>query len=366
MFAQTQLSVQGITLNVAHDALPSSGPLPHDIVVGPGGASRTLLTLTPRTHFSRAWDVGCGSGVQSVFAATHCDTVIATDIDQRCLDFTAQSAELNNLRIETRLGSFAQPVADESFDLIISNPPFVMGNVTSLIHRESPRPADNLTAELLKDLPAHLNPGGLLVMVSAWLERDDLNWEQAITQWLPDDCNVWVGLRDIQPIEEYVGTWLADAGLTDPQVRTDWIAAMNAWQASAVAFGWIVVWRPQDLTATTWVRTEDVRFAATLPTGDEVWQRLRDAQTSEDLTAIEMLNGRFEGTHKQAWRGDVGLDGLILALRVELDSGLEMSGAVAKIAAETMVDPDDLLIHGLAGLKTMVDLGLMTPSDTPI
>lgn len=362
----SQITVNDVSLEIAHDALPSSGPLPQDIVVGPGGASRTLLTLTPRSHCARAWDVGCGSGVQAAFAATHCDTVIATDIDPRCLELTQKTAKLNDLTIETRLGSFAQPVAGELFDLIIANPPFVMGNVTSLTHRESPRPADNLTAELLQTLPTHLNPGGLMVMVTAWLERDGLTWEDAITQWLPRDCNVWVGLRDLQNIDAYVDTWLADAGLTDPQIRTQWIAAMHQWQATAVAFGWIVVWRPVAPTAEPWIRAEDVRFAVSLPSGDEVLQRLQDADHSERLSALDMLTGTYRSTQKQSWRGDLGVDGLILALREKLDSGLELGSALDLVAEEFKVDSDDLMIHGLAGLKTMVDLGLLTPADTPI
>ena len=366
MSTKTLVENNGVALWVAHDPLPESGPLPHDIVVGPGGASRTLLTLTPRNKVGRVWDVGCGSGVQSVFAAVHADHVIATDIDPRCLDFTRESAALNSLSIETRLGSFAEPIADETFDLIISNPPFVMGNVTQLTHRESPRPADQLTQELLATLPKHLADGGLMVMVCAWLEKTDTNWEQAIAQWLPSDCNVWVGLRDVQLIADYVDTWMADAGLTDADTRQRWIEQMQAWDATAVAFGWVVVWRPTSPATDTWQRVEDVRNSPQLPTGEQVWQRLFAADLSERLTATKMLTQRFRATTSQAWRGDLGVDGLLLDIRQELDLGSDLATACTNAAATNNFDPDDVLIHGLAGLKMMVDLGLLEAVDTPI
>ena len=128
---RTSVTAAGRTLVVVHHELPG-GQLPTNIVVGPGGASHTLLNITPRTHVARTWDLGCGSGVQAAFAATHSDHVIATDIDEHALELTRQTAQINNLDIETRLGSLATPVAEEKFDLIISNPPFVMGQITDL------------------------------------------------------------------------------------------------------------------------------------------------------------------------------------------------------------------------------------------
>ena len=111
---RTELTIDGLSAVLFSDPLPNGGPLPAEIVVGPGGASQTLLRLTPRNHVRTVWDLGCGCGVQAVFAAQHSDRVIATDIDPRSIEFTSHSADASGVTVETRLGSLNQPVAGES------------------------------------------------------------------------------------------------------------------------------------------------------------------------------------------------------------------------------------------------------------
>jgi len=53
--------------------------------------------------------------------------VVATDVNQRALAFTAINAALNGLdNVETRLGSLFEPVKGETFDLITCNAPYVV------------------------------------------------------------------------------------------------------------------------------------------------------------------------------------------------------------------------------------------------
>ena len=356
----TEVCVAGFKATIAHDPLPVDGsPLPDDIVVGPGGASNSLLHLTPRRHVARVWDLGCGSGVQSVIAALHADHVVATDIDSRCLEITAASARLTGVHVETRLGSLAEPVAGETFDLIISNPPFVMGGATSLTHRESPRVADALSAELLETLPAHLTENGLAVMLTAWLVTDTQSWDERIASWLPVGCDVWVGLRSTQTLDDYVDTWLADAGRKDDAaLRAEWIGRLESWGAVEVAFGWVVL---RKRTGENWTRLEDLRLASSLPDGDAVLERLAAADRSEALTAIDMLTVSFIHSGTQAWRGEVSLDPVLSAVRSRLDGHSSLEEICTQIAADWQVDADDVLVHGLAGLKQLVDLGLASP-----
>ena len=83
-----------------------------------------LASLTPRRHVARALDVGTGNGIHALLAAQHSDHVIATDVNQRALAFTAINAALNELdNIETRPGSLFEPVSGETFDLITCNAP---------------------------------------------------------------------------------------------------------------------------------------------------------------------------------------------------------------------------------------------------
>ncbi len=77
-------------------------------------------------------DLGTGSGVLGLRGASHCDRVTAVDINPRALMFAGFNAHLNFVdNIELLEGSWFEPVAGRRFDLIVSNPPYVVSPVTS-------------------------------------------------------------------------------------------------------------------------------------------------------------------------------------------------------------------------------------------
>lgn len=107
--------------------LARGGPLPTDHVLGLGGATTTLASWTPRPQVERALDLGTGSGVQALHLAGHtADPVVATDLSTRALGFAAVTAALSGVDLDLRCGSLLEPVAGERFDLVVSNPPFVI------------------------------------------------------------------------------------------------------------------------------------------------------------------------------------------------------------------------------------------------
>lgn len=355
--SSTEIENAGFRAVVMHDALPADGsPLPADIVPGPGGASYSLLHLTPRNHVEQVWDLGCGSGVQSVLAAQHADRVIATDIDERCLEMTRQSADATGVRVETRRGSLAEPVEGELFNLIVSNPPFVIGDTTQLVHRQSPRHADELTAELLDVLPTHLEEEGLAIVLTAWLVPDGHEWSARIEQWLPADCDTWVGLRSMQSVDQYVDFWLEDAGFGhDTAARERWLERLREWQTTAVAFGFVILRKRQ---GQTWTRIEDLRRAIALPDGEQVLQRLAAADRAEQLTAVDALMDVYVPATDQPWRGEVAMEPVLMALRDRLNGSHSLTRVADDIARDWRVDPNDVLVNALAGIKLLLDLGL--------
>ncbi|MEY4348034.1 MAG: hypothetical protein RIS43_453 [Actinomycetota bacterium] len=345
-----------MTASIVSDALPDDGqPLADDIVLGVGGAARTLLQLTPRRKVNRVWDLGCGSGVQAVFAAQHAQHVIATDIDPRSIEFTQQPAKLNNVAIEMRLGSMFEPVRNETFDLIVSNPPFVLGGATHLTHRESPFAADALTENLLRELPTFLAPEGIAIVLATWLVTTD-DWQDRISEWLPENVGVWVALRDLQDVDSYVATWMADAGIDDEKVATTWKQQLAEWNATEVAFGWIVLQRDRDFAI-----MEDVRHAPALPSGEQVLTQLDRSETSAKLSATELLSLPFAQAAGDMWRGDIGLDPILAAIHRGFDGQTLLADIVADVAKETGFDEGDVLVVGLVGVKRLVALGLALP-----
>ncbi|MGO1567797.1 MAG: DUF7059 domain-containing protein, partial [Brachybacterium sp.] len=163
--------------------LATGAPLGAEHVLGVGGASLTLARITPRERTGKVLDLGCGGGIQALHASRHAEHVVGTDLSERALAFAAFNAALNGIDLELRQGSLLEPVAGETFDLIVSNPPFVITPRTladedaTWTYRDGGRAGDALLAELLQELPGHLAPGGSAVMLGNWEIREGEDWD---------------------------------------------------------------------------------------------------------------------------------------------------------------------------------------------
>lgn len=120
------------------DAAVRRGPLRHDHVLGIGGASVSLARAVIRKPVGRALDLGTGCGIQALHLNAHCEEVVATDTNERALALAAMTARLGGMSWDLRRGSMFEPVGGERFDLIVSNPPFVVGSAPATTSIEIP------------------------------------------------------------------------------------------------------------------------------------------------------------------------------------------------------------------------------------
>ena len=114
-------------------------------------------------------DMGTGSGVCAVFAAKHARRVVAVDINPAAVRCAAINAHLNHLehKIEVRLGDLFAAVADERFDLILFNPPFLRGAPRD--DRDRAWRSSDIAERFAASLGARLRPGGsALVLLSTF------------------------------------------------------------------------------------------------------------------------------------------------------------------------------------------------------
>jgi len=134
--------VRGAVRIIPHDHLliasdrarTDAGP---NHVAGVHRPSAGLAHLTVRRHVRRALDIGTGNGVQALLCAEHSELVVATDVNERALEFAAFNAALNGIEnVEFRHGSFFDPVAGERFGLVVSNPPYVITPDTEFLFRD--------------------------------------------------------------------------------------------------------------------------------------------------------------------------------------------------------------------------------------
>ena len=129
----------------------------------------------------RVADLGTGSGAIALAIARERPRaeVVATDASRAALDVARGNAQRNGLgNVVFRPGSWWEPLGDEVFDLIASNPPYIaegdphleQGDLRFEPSMALSSGADGLDAirTLADGAPAHLRPRGWLLLEHGW------------------------------------------------------------------------------------------------------------------------------------------------------------------------------------------------------
>jgi methylase of polypeptide subunit release factors len=261
-----------VVSDIAADVRP--GPLRSDHVLGVGGASVTLAQATIRRPVGAALDLGVGCGVQALHLSRHAGTVTGTDVNPRALRLAALTAALNGQDWELLPGSFFAPLAGRRFDLVVSNPPFVIGAGDSgYTYRDSGVPGDDACRRLLAQVPGYLADGGWCQLLANWAHRPGEPWQQRVQGWLAGTgCDAWVWQREVQDPTEYVAMWLRDGGEEGSQGYADkyarWLAWLDAHRIEAVGFGIVTLHAAGREHPVQ--RIEEVRQRLEQPTGPQI------------------------------------------------------------------------------------------------
>ncbi|WPF81894.1 methyltransferase [Sanguibacter sp. 4.1] len=278
--------------------LATSTRLSGDHVLGAGGASITLAQVTGRSPRARVLDLGTGCGIQALHASRHAQTVVATDISERALRFAAFNAALDGAELDLRLGSMLDPVAGEEFDLVVSNPPFVItprtvpagsvepgrdaadrpagpGEIPTYEYRDGGRSGDDLVRDLVTGVGAVLAPGGVAQMLGNWEHRAGEAWTERVGRWLDESgLDGWVVQREVLDPAEYAETWIRDGGTTPEREPEAWASAYGAWlddfasrDVEAIGFGFFVLRKPLPGEEVTLRRLEEHTGSVRQPLG---------------------------------------------------------------------------------------------------
>ncbi|MDZ5443194.1 methyltransferase [Micromonospora sp. 4G57] len=342
-------------------------PLHAEHVLGIGGATQTLIGATVRRPVETALDLGTGSGVQALHLATHAGRVTATDVSERALRFAATTAALNGQDWELLRGDLVAPVAGRRFDLVVSNPPFVVGpGTTTHVYRDSGRVGDAIGAELAAAAPHLLTDGGTMQYLANWVHVTGEEWDERVAGWFAGTgLDAWVIQREVADPMAYVNLWLTDVGeAADPQRMAAWLDWFDAHKVEAIGFGIVSLRRAGHDEPV--VRVEDLRQRVEPPMGDHIaawfdrqdWLRVRDtdALLAARYRAAEGLQLRQEATMgDEGWavdrqvlamprglRWSEEIDPLVLALVGGADGRLPLRDQLALLAAAHDVAPGEL------------------------
>lgn len=367
--------------------------LPADHVLGVGQASLSLAAATVRRPVGRLLDLGTGCGVQALHAAGQAREMLATDVNQRALALAAATFALSEVPVELRSGAWLEPVANDRFDHVVCNPPFVTGPPrVRHTYRDSGLAGDTVAARLVGSIPRHLNDGGVAQLLACWLHVRGQDWPDRVTSWLPEGAGVdaWFVQREVADPALYVGTWLRDSGLdpASPAARREseeWLAWMAANDVEGVGFGYITLRRTGSAASPT-VLCEDLLDAPQGLTGDEVagWldrvSWLREHPTDADLLAttltlsptalLEQVSGPGEDGWRPlatvvrradgpVWRHEV--DSPAAALLAGCQGALPLGDLLGLLAAAHDRPVDELVAASLPAVRELIRHGLLLP-----
>ena len=372
-----------------------------DHVLGIGRAGLTLAALTPRKPVETALDLGVGCGIQTLYLLRHVRQVVATDISTRALEFTAFNVALagvDSARVQLRQGNLLEPVAGQRFDLIVSNPPFVItppsvrqAGLPLMEYRDAGGP---ILPALVRGLEDHLNPDGVAVMLGNWEHREGTSWRTSVNQWIGKSLDAWIIQREVQDPMEYAAMWLRDGGLTPERSGTAFENALAAWQedfdsrqVSGVGMGYLVFHAPSDAAAPgavvePWRVLEEVPTSGQGALGEHVAQVIAAHEALRGLDDVQVAALKLRtasGLSKEealtptpvptapVIRQAEGFGRVIavgmpeVALLSASDEGLlTVAQIAAAVASLTSEDPAAVLADMVAATRTFAHTGMVT------
>jgi release factor glutamine methyltransferase len=128
----------------------------------------------------RLLDLGTGSGIVAISLALECPAtrVVAVDLSEAALSVARSNAGRLGAAVDFRCGDWYAPVAGETFDLIVANPPYVAAGDPHLARGGLPfEPRQALTDDgdglgclrtIIAGAAAHLAPDGWLLCEHGW------------------------------------------------------------------------------------------------------------------------------------------------------------------------------------------------------
>lgn len=129
------------------------------------------VATEPLPPGARVLELCTGSGVAAVAAARRGLEVTAVDVSRRAVTTAALNARLNGARLRGVRGDLLAPVAGRTFHLIAANPPYLPGTSDGLPDQGPARAWEGgpdgrrVLDRILAEAPAHLAPGGILLLV---------------------------------------------------------------------------------------------------------------------------------------------------------------------------------------------------------
>ncbi|MEA2476308.1 MAG: hypothetical protein QOC87_507 [Actinomycetota bacterium] len=359
-----------------------------DYVMGISPSSIALAGLTPRLPGGLALDLGTGSGIQAFLAARHMDHVIATDLNPRAVEIATFNAGLNGLaNVECVEGDMFEPVAERRFDLIVSNPPFIIApdRTHLFLHGRDPVRADEVCARIARAAPNFLADQGICQFQVNWAIVDG-EWRDRLATWFEESrCDVLILHHADYGPEEYAEMWIEVEGRESDEFDRAfdrWMAFYRDQKIDGIGAGMITM---RHTTQEGSVHIVKAPERMTFPCGDDVLRTLELAGFLERRGDEELLDEplraapdiRLEQSLQVAdggWEVEVGR--VMRTVGLKFEASIDAAGArilsacdgerpvrevLSEVAVAAGAPADEVISEAGPVIRRMIEQGFLLP-----
>jgi methylase of polypeptide subunit release factors len=359
---------------------------PADFVSGVTNSTAALASFMVERPTGSVLDLGTGCGVLGLLAARSGARVLATDINARALSFARFNARLNGIeRIEFAEGSVFDPARGRTFDLIVCNPPCIIGPGARYTFRDSGMEFDGLCRRIVREAPGYLSDGGFLQSTIEWPDFEGIDWTERLAPWFEGlGCDALVLRANTRSALQHAEDTVRDtepSGSMASEVAS-FAEYFESCGVSAVSDGFIMM-RRRASRDSHWVELEVLPRRRLEPFGAaalalfEARDRLAEL-TDEDLlkSRVRMVPGLAVESSRE-WRGQEWGQGLFVLrqcsgfrffaeadinvanLACLCDGSRPVSELLAEMAAEMGAGFDELAPDYLAVVRHMIGRGFL-------
>jgi len=235
-------------------------------VMGPGGTTQKLIGSVPKRRRKRVLDLCSGSGAAAFSAALYSDEAVAADYNERALNLARFGVAWNGLQhVGVRFTDRFSGVADETFDLIVCNPPFVVNPANASMFLSAGMGGDLFSEHIVRGMAAHLCEGGFAHLLCDVVATARQSSPERLVEWLTaNGCDAMLFPSPPKGPSEYAESWMPPSperdadGFRDERAR--WIRYYD--ESGFLAFQrFLVVLRkrtPFDTDPPNWTRIIDM------------------------------------------------------------------------------------------------------------
>ena len=204
--------------------------------------------------------------------------------------------------MELREGDLFEPVDGEQFDLVVSNPPFIISPDSTYLFRDGPSQSDGVSQAIVEQVPQFLRDGGFACILYQSRVTHGEDWDERPRRWVEGrGCDAWIlqlpGNRDALG---YAVGWnrpLLDHDRAQFEATVDrWVRAFADSNTARIASGAIVL---RKRSGANWIRVDETRTYPAARAGRHVEQLFAGqtlvAALPDDRDLLELVVSPHDG-----------------------------------------------------------------------